>query len=77
MLKSKTKQTTPDEREAFIRLMVDVKGVHYALGHLLHYYRYSEFTDIDESVMKKFHEELLTEKFISLVDKKVVDTMTS
>lgn len=77
MFKLTTKQSTPDEREAFIRLMIDVKGVHYAIGHLTHHYRYSKFTDIDEVVMEKFHEELLTEKFISLVDKKDVDTNAS
>jgi hypothetical protein len=77
MFKLTDKTTTPDEREAFIKLMVDVKGVHYALGHLIHHYRYSKFTDIDEIVMEKFQEELLTEKFISLVDKKDVDTNAS
>ncbi len=77
MVKLTTKQTTPEEREAFIKLMVDVKGVHYTIGHLTHHYRYSNFTEIDEIVMEKFHEELLTEKFISLVDKKVVDTNAS
>ncbi len=77
MVKLTDKTTTPDEREAFVQLMVDVKGVHYTIGHLTHHYRYSNFTEIDEIVMEKFHEELLTEKFISLVDKKVVDTNAS
>jgi hypothetical protein len=77
MFKSKTKQTTPEEREAFIRLMIDVKGVHYAIGHLLHYFRYAKLDDIDEAVITQFHEELLTEKFVLMVDKKDVDIMTS
>lgn len=72
-----TPTSTPDEREAFIRLMVEVKGPNYTIGHLTHHFRYSKFSEIDEIVMEKFRQELLEEKFLALVDKKDVDTMTS
>ena len=75
--KSVPLSSTSDEREAFIRLMVEVKGPHYTIGHLSHHYRYAKFSEIDEIVMKKFRQELLEEKFLVLVDKKDVDTMTS
>ncbi len=69
--------STPDEREAFIRLMVEVKGPHYAIGHMTYFYRNAKLSDTDESVMDTFRQELLEEKFLSMVDKKDVDTVTS
>lgn len=75
--KSVPLSSTSDEREAFIRLMVEVKGPHYAIGHLTFFYRNAKLSDIDESVMVTFRQELLEEKFLALVDKKDVDTMIS
>jgi hypothetical protein len=75
--KSVPLSSTSDEREAFIRLMVEVKGPHYTIGHLTFFYRYAKFTDIDETVMEKIRQELLEEKFLALVDKKDVDTVMS
>lgn len=70
-------ESTPDEREAFIRLMVEVKGPHYTIGHMTYFYRNAKLSDIDESVMDTLRQELLEEKFLTLVDKKDVDTVTS
>jgi hypothetical protein len=75
--KSVPLSSTSDEREAFIRLMVEVKGPHYTIGHLTFFYRYAKLTDIDETVMEKIRQELLEEKFLALVDKKDVDTVMS
>ena len=75
--KSVPLSSTPDEREAFIRLMVEVKGPHYTIGHMTYFYRNAKLSDIDETVMEKIRQELLEEKFLALVDKKDVDTMTS
>ena len=72
-----TPTSTPDEREAFVKLMVEVKGPNYTIGHLTHHFRYSKFSEIDDIVMEKFRLELLEEKFLTLVDKKDVDTKTS
>ncbi len=75
--KSVPLSSTPDEREAFIRLMVEVKGPHYTIGHMTYFYRNAKLSDIDETVMEKIRQELLEEKFLALVDKKDVDTVMS
>ena len=69
--------STPSEREDFVKLLVEVKGPHYAIGYLKHMYMYASLSDTDETVMNKFRDECIQEKFFALIDKKDVDTETS
>lgn len=66
--------STPVERDAFVKLMVEVKGPHYTIGYLKHMYMYASLSDTDETVMNKFRDECIQEKFFALIDKKDVDT---
>jgi len=75
--KSVPRSSTPAEREAFVKLLVDIRGPHYAIGYLKHMYQYAELTDTDERVQERFRQELIQEKFLALVDKKDVDTYST
>ena len=53
---------TAEDREAFVELMKEVKGLHFTIGWLENCFVYPYTQDINDTVMLSFREQLLADK---------------